>query len=87
MTRSIGRLTWEVLAPVVREAVQVTELEIGAAVRHLYERARPWSSRPARSTMAALLAGRAPAGGVVVAVATEVMWIPLSSSVSCTPAA
>jgi threonine dehydratase len=70
LTRSIGRLTWEVLAPVVREAVQVTELEIGAAVRHLYERARLVVEPSGAVTTAALLAGRAPAGGVVVAVAT-----------------
>lgn len=70
LTRSIGRLTWDVLGPVVREAVQVTELEIGAGVRHLYERAGLVVEPSGAVTTAALLAGRAPADGVVVAVAT-----------------
>jgi threonine dehydratase len=70
LTRSIGRLTWEVLAPVVREAVRVTELEIGAGVRHLYERAGLVVEPSGAVATAALLAGRAPVEGVVVAVAT-----------------
>jgi threonine dehydratase len=70
LTRSIGRLTWDVLHPVVREAVQVTELEIGEGVRHLYERARLVVEPSGAVTTAALLAGRVPADGVVVAVAT-----------------
>jgi threonine dehydratase len=70
LTRSIGTLTWEVLSPVVREAVQVTELEIGAGMRHLYERARLSLEPSGAVTTAALLAGRVPAEGVVVAVAT-----------------
>lgn len=70
LTRSIGRLTWDVLAPVVREAVRVTELEIGAGVRHLYERAGLVVEPSGAVTTAALLAGRAPVEGVVVAVAT-----------------
>lgn len=70
LTRSIGRLTWEVLGPVVREAVRVTELEIGAAVRHLYERAGLVVEPSGAVTTAALLAGRVRDDGVVVAVAT-----------------
>ena len=70
LTRSIGRLTWEVLSPVVREAVQVSEVEIGEAMRHLYERARLSVEPSGAVTTAALLAGRVPAEGVVVAVAT-----------------
>jgi threonine dehydratase len=70
LTRSIGRLTWEVLRPVVREAVQVTELEIGDAMRHLYERARLTVEPSGAVATAALLAGRVPTEGVVVAIAT-----------------
>jgi threonine dehydratase len=70
LTRSIGRLTWEVLGPVVREAVQVTELEIGDAMRHLYERARLTIEPSGAVATAALLAGRVPTEGVVVAIAT-----------------
>jgi threonine dehydratase len=70
LTRSIGRLTWNVLAPVVREAVRVSELEIGAAVRHLYERASLVVEPSGAVATAALLAGRTPADGVVVALAT-----------------
>jgi threonine dehydratase len=70
LTRSIGRLTWEVLRPVVREAVQVTELEIGDAMRHLYERARLTVEPSGAVATAALLAGRIPTEGVVVAIAT-----------------
>jgi len=70
LTRSIGRLTWSVLSPVVREAVQVSELEIGQGVRHLYERCRLVVEPSGAVTTAALLAGRIPADGLVVAVAT-----------------
>jgi len=70
LTPSIGQLPWDVLSPVVREAVQVTELEIGEGVRHLYERARLVVEPSGAVTTAALLAGRVSADGVVVAVAT-----------------
>ena len=70
LTRSIGRLTWAVLSPVVREAVQVSDLEIGEGMRHLYERARLSVEPSGAVTTAALLAGRIPAEGIVVAVAT-----------------
>jgi threonine dehydratase len=70
LTRSIGQLTWSVLSPVVREAVQVSELEIERGVRHLYERARLVVEPSGAVTTAALLAGRVPADGLVVAVAT-----------------
>jgi threonine dehydratase len=70
LTRSIGRLTWSVLSPVVRQAVQVSELEIGQGVRHLYERVRLVVEPSGAVTTAALLAGRIPADGLVVAVAT-----------------
>ena len=70
LTRSIGRLTWDVLSPIVREAVQVSELEIGEGMRHLYDRARLTVEPSGAVTTAALLAGRVPAEGVVVALAT-----------------
>ena len=70
LTRSIGRLTWSVLSPVVRQAVQVSELEIRQGVRHLYERVRLVVEPSGAVTTAALLAGRIPADGLVVAVAT-----------------
>jgi threonine dehydratase len=70
LTRSIGRLTWSVLSPVVLQAVQVSELEIGQGVRHLYERVRLVVEPSGAVTTAALLAGRIPADGLVVAVAT-----------------
>ncbi len=70
LTRSIGRLTWSVLSPVVRQAVQVNELEIGQGLRHLYERVRLVVEPSGAVTTAALLAGRIPADGLVVAVAT-----------------
>lgn len=70
LTRSIGRLTWEVLRPVVREAVQVSELEIREGMRHLYRRARLMVEPSGAVTTAALLTGRVPADGTVVAIAT-----------------
>ncbi|HTC24737.1 MAG TPA: threonine/serine dehydratase [Gemmatimonadales bacterium] len=70
LPRSIGRITWEILSPVVREAVQVSDLEIADGMRHLYERARLTVEPSGAVTTAALLVGRVPLDGVVVAVAT-----------------
>jgi threonine dehydratase len=67
---SIGRLTWEVLRPVVHEAVRVTEVEIGRAVRHLYQQAQLTIEPSGAVTTAALLAGRVGVDGPVVAVAS-----------------
>lgn len=67
---ALGRLTWEVIRPVVREAVRVTEVEIGLAVRHLYQQAQLTIEPSGAVTTAALLAGRVEADGPVVAVAT-----------------
>jgi threonine dehydratase len=70
LTRSIGSLTWQVIRPVVREAVRVTEVEIGLAVKHLYRQAQLVVEPSGAVTTAALLAGRVGAEGSVVAVAT-----------------
>jgi threonine dehydratase len=70
LSPSIGRLTWEVMRPVVREAVRVTELEIGHAVRHLYQQAQLTIEPSGAVTTAALLAGRVRADRPVVAVAS-----------------
>jgi threonine dehydratase len=70
LSPSIGRLTWEVMRPVVREAVRVTEVEIGHAVRHLYQQAQLTIEPSGAVTTAALLAGRVRADRPVVAVAS-----------------
>jgi len=70
LSPSIGRLTWEVMRPVVREAVRVTEVEIGHAVRHLYRQAQLTIEPSGAVTTAALLAGRVRADRPVVAVAS-----------------
>jgi threonine dehydratase len=55
---AIGRIPWEALAPVVREAIAVSDLDLIAAVRFLYQvqglRVEPSGAAP----VAALLAGR-----------------------------
>lgn len=65
---SVGTLPYRFLRPVVREAIQVSESEIGEAVRFLYRcmglRVEPSGAVP----VAAVLAGRAPAAGPVVLV-------------------
>jgi threonine dehydratase len=70
LTQAIGNLTWQVIRPVVREAVRVTEVEIGLAVRHLYQQAQVVVEPSGAVTTAALLAGRVSGEGSVVAVAT-----------------
>jgi len=70
LTRALGQLTWSVLSGVVREAVQVSEVEIGLAVRHLYQQAQLIIEPSGAVTTAALLAGRVKADGPIVAVAT-----------------
>ena len=70
LTRALGQITWSVLSGVVREAVQVTEVEIGLAVRHLYQQAQLIIEPSGAVTTAALLAGRVKADRPIVAVAT-----------------
>ena len=70
LTRELGQITWSVLSSVVREAVRVTEVEIGLAVRHLYQQAHLIIEPSGAVSTAALLAGRVPADGPIVAVAT-----------------
>jgi len=70
LTRAIGQVTWSVLNGVVREAVRVTEVEIGLAVRHLYQQAHLTIEPSGAVTTAALLAGRVQADRPLVAVAT-----------------
>ena len=70
LTRALGQITWSVLSGVVREAVQVTEVEIGLAVRHLYQQAQLIIEPSGAVTTAALLAGRVKGDGPIVAVAT-----------------
>ena len=69
LTRSVGSFTFPILRLAVREAIQVTEDEIGAAVRFLHHEAGVSAEPSGAVAVAALLAGRvAPAGGPVVAV-------------------
>lgn len=66
---SIGKLPFAILSGVVREAVQVSETEITAAVRFLYEEMRLVTEPSGAVTTAALLAGRVrPTGSTVVVV-------------------
>ncbi|HEU4699107.1 MAG TPA: threonine/serine dehydratase [Gemmatimonadales bacterium] len=68
LTRAVGTLTWELIRPVVREAVQVSELQIQRAVRLLYEEARLAVEPSGAVTVAALLAGHVRPTGPAVAV-------------------
>jgi threonine dehydratase len=70
LPRSIGRLTFSILQPVVRRAIQVTDDEIKAAVRFLYREAGLSVEPSGAVGVAAVLAGRAPATGPVVVVLT-----------------
>jgi len=66
---SIGELPFAVLSSVVREAVQVSEEEIAAAVRYLYDELRLVAEPSGAVTTAALLSGRVrPTGSTVVVV-------------------
>ena len=70
LARAIGDLTWQVIHPVVREAVRVTEVEIALAVKHLYRQVQLVIEPSGAVSTAALLAGRVSAEGSVVAIAT-----------------
>ncbi len=68
LTPSIGRLTWPILSRVVREAVRVSEEEIGAAVRFLHREGGLRVEPSGAVTTAALLGGYLRPAGPVVAV-------------------
>lgn len=68
LTRSVGELTFSILRRVVREAIQVSEDEIGAAVRFLHREARITAEPSGAVGVAALLAGRVRAAGPVAIV-------------------
>ena len=68
LTHSVGRFTWPILSRVVREAVRVSEDEIGAAVRFLHREGRLRVEPSGAVTVAALLAGHIRPGGPTVAV-------------------
>ena len=66
---SVGKLPFAVMSGVVREAVQVSEAEIAAAVRFLYHELQFVTEPSGAVTTAALLAGRVqPTGSTVVVV-------------------
>ena len=66
---SIGELPFAVLSSVVREAVQVSEDEIVAAVRYLYDELQLVTEPSGAVTTAALLSGRVrPTGSTVVVI-------------------
>lgn len=69
LTRSIGTFTFPILRRMVREAIQVSEDEIRAAVRFLHHEAGVSAEPSGAVAVAALLAGRVvPAWGPIVAV-------------------
>lgn len=68
LTRSVGSVTFAILRRVVREAIQVSEDEIGAAVRFLYHEAGLTAEPSGAVGVAALLAGKVHAAGPVVIV-------------------
>lgn len=69
LTRSVGTFTFPILRRMVREAIQVSEDEIRAAVRFLHHEAGVSAEPSGAVAVAALLAGRvAPARGPIVAV-------------------
>jgi threonine dehydratase len=64
---SIGKVPFAVMSGIVREAVQVSEAEIAAAVRFLYHELQLVIEPSGAVTTAALLAGRVqPTGSTVV---------------------
>jgi threo-3-hydroxy-L-aspartate ammonia-lyase len=66
---AVGKLPFDVMSGIVREAVQVSEDEIAAAVRFLYEELQLVTEPSGAVTTAALLAGRVqPTGSTVVVV-------------------
>ena len=68
LTRSIGTFTFPIIRRMVREAVQVTEDEIAAAVRFLHRDAGLRVEPSGAVTTAAILAGRIGLAGPTVAV-------------------
>jgi threo-3-hydroxy-L-aspartate ammonia-lyase len=68
LTPSVGRFTWPILRRVVREAVRVSEDEIGAAVRFLHREGGLRVEPSGAVTVAALLAGHVRPSGPTVAV-------------------
>jgi threonine dehydratase len=65
---SIGELPFAVLSPVVRQAIQVSEDEIAAAVRYLYQELHLVVEPSGAVTTAALLGGRVQTAGSTVVV-------------------
>ena len=68
LTRSIGALPWSIIHGRVRRAVQVTDAEIGAAVRWLYHHQGLRVEPSGAVTVAAVLAGKIDSGVPIVAV-------------------
>ena len=68
LARSVGELTFDILRPVVHEAVTVGEDEIGEAVRFLHRHADLRAEPSGAVGVAALLAGRVRPAGPAVAV-------------------
>jgi threonine dehydratase len=68
LTRSIGVLPWSLIHGRVRRAVQVTEAEIGAAVRWLYHHQGLRVEPSGAVAVAAVLAGKIESDGPIVAV-------------------
>jgi len=68
LPQAIGNLPWAVISGLVREAVQVSEEEIGAAVRFLYHEMHLSPEPSGAVTTAALLSGRVRPDGPTVAV-------------------
>lgn len=68
LTRSIGVLPWSLIHGRVRRAVQVTEAEIGAAVRWLYHQQGLRVEPSGAVAVAAVLAGKIESDGPIVAV-------------------
>ncbi len=68
LTRSIGVLPWSLIHGRVRRAVQVTEAEIGAAVRWLYRHQGLRVEPSGAVAVAAVLAGKIESDGPIVAV-------------------
>jgi threonine dehydratase len=64
----IGTIPFAHIAPVVHEVVQVSDDQIAAAVRFLYAEMGLRIEPSGAATVAALLAGRVPAGGGVAAI-------------------
>ena len=68
LTRAIGTLTWALVQPHVRRAVQVTEEEIGSAVGWLFHHQGLRVEPSGAVAVAALLGGRVTVDGPAVAV-------------------